>query len=41
MVRMFITLEEIFDTSETEERMFITLDGTPEVVDGIVVLIKI
>ena len=40
MVRMFITLEEIFDTSETEERMFITLDGTPEAVEGIAVLIK-
>ena len=40
MVRTFITLEEIFSTSEAEARIFITLDGPPEVVEGIVVLIE-
>ena len=40
MVRTFITLEEIFGTSEVDERMFITLDGPPMVGEGIVVLIK-
>ena len=40
MVRMFITLEEIFGTGEAEARMFITLDGPPEAIEGIVVVIK-
>ena len=40
MVRTFITLEELFGTSEAEVRMFITLDGTPEAGEGITVLIK-
>ena len=40
MVRTFITLEEIFCASEAEARIFITLNGPLEVVEGIVVLIK-
>ena len=40
MVRMFITLEEIFFANEAEARMFITLDGPPEAGEGIAVLIK-
>ena len=40
MVRTFITLEEIFGASVVEARMFITLDGPPQAVEGIVVLIK-
>ena len=40
MVRTFITLEDLFGSSEAEARMFITLDGPPEAVEGIVVLIK-
>ena len=40
MVRMFITLEEIFGASVVEARKFITLDGPPQAVEGIVVLIK-
>ena len=40
MVRMFITLEYLFISSEAEARMFITSDGPHEAVEGIVVLIK-
>ena len=40
MVRTFITLEEIFNSSEAKERMFITLDGPLEAVEGIAILIK-
>ena len=40
MVRMFITLEDIFGASEVEERMFITLDGPPDAGEDVVVIIK-
>ena len=40
MVRTFITLEEILCASEAKARIFITLNGPLEVVEGIVVLIK-
>ena len=40
MVRTFITLEETFGTNEVRKRIFITLDGPPEALEGIVVLIK-
>ena len=40
MVRTFITLKDIFCTSEAKERMFIILDGPPKAGEGIVVLIN-
>ena len=40
MVRTFITLEYLFNTSEDEARIFITLDRPPKAGEGIVVLIK-
>ena len=40
MVRTFIALEDIFNASEAEARMFITLYGPPDVVEGIAVVIK-
>ena len=40
MVRMFITLEYIFGASEAKARMFITLHGTPEAIEGIFVVIN-
>ena len=39
MVRTFITLEEIFGSSEDEARMFITLDGPPEAGESVAILI--